>query len=74
MSVIREMAGRDFCENDAEGEDVGGKIKGVAEEDLGGHVCVCAAVGQATRLLLGAGGDASKTKVCDLEATIRSDE
>lgn len=74
MSVIRELAGGDFGENDAEREDVGGKIKLVAEEDLGRHVCVGATEGEATGLFLVTGGYACKTKVGDLEATVRGDE
>ncbi len=74
VRIVREMASRDFGQNDAEGENVDREIKLVAEEDLGGHVCICAAKGEATGLFLGASGDARKPKVCDLEATIRGDE
>jgi hypothetical protein len=74
VRVIRETAGGDFREDDAEGENVGGKIKLVAKEDLGRHVCVRAAECEAAGLFLVPGGDAGKPKVCDLEATILGDE
>ena len=72
--VICELAGRDFCKDDTEGEDVGGKVKFVAEEDLGGHVCVCPTEGEAPGLFLVAGGDAGESKVGDLEATVGGHE
>jgi hypothetical protein len=74
MSVVRELASGDFGENDAEREDIGGKVKLVAEEDLRRHVCVRATKGEATGLLLVACGYAGKTKVGDLEAAVRGDE
>jgi hypothetical protein len=74
MRVIGELARRDLGKDDAQREDVGGEIKLVAEEDLGRHVCVRAAESQATGLLFVAGRDARKTKVCDLETAVRSEE
>jgi hypothetical protein len=74
MCVIGEAARCDLGEDDAQREDVGGEIKLAAEEDLGRHVCVRAAEGQATGLLLVARRDTGKTKVCDLETAVRSEE
>ena len=68
------MASRNFGKNDAKRKNVGRKIKLVSEEDLGRHVCVCAAKCEAAGLFLVAGGNAGKSKVGDLEATIRGDE
>ena len=71
MTAVSEAARRDFGEDDAEREDVGGKTELEAEEDLGRHICVRAAKGEATGLFLIACRNAGKAKVCDLEATIR---
>jgi hypothetical protein len=68
------MASCNFGKNDAKGENVGREVEFVTEEDLGRHVCVRATKGKATGLFLVAGGNAGKSKVCDLEATVRGDE
>ena len=74
MCIIREVAGCNFGKDHTKGENVGREVEFVAEEDLWRHVCVCTAKGEATRLFLVAGGNAGKSKVCDLKATVRGDE
>jgi len=74
VRIIREMASCNFGKHDAKGENVGREVEFMAEEDLGRHICVCAAKGEATGLFLVAGGNAGKSKVCDLETTVRGDE
>ena len=72
--VVREAPRSNFRKYNAEREDVGRKVKLVAQEDFGGHVCVCAAKGETTGLFLVASGDARKSEIGDLETTVRSDE
>jgi hypothetical protein len=74
MMIIREAARSNFREYNAERENVGRKVKLVAQKDFGGHVCVCAAKGETTGLFLVAGCDAGKSKIGDLETTVCSDE
>jgi hypothetical protein len=74
MTAVSEAARRDFGEDDAEREDVGGKTELEAEEDLGRHIGIRAAKGETTGLFLIACRNAGKAKVCDLEATVRGHE
>jgi len=74
VGIVREAAGGDFHEYYTEGKDVRWEIKLVTQKNLRRHVCVCATKGETTGLFLVASGDASKSKVGDLETTVRGKE
>lgn len=74
MVIVCEFTGCDLAEDDAEGKDIGREVKLVTKEDLGGHVGIGTAKSEALGFLFVSCGDASESKVCDLEATICRDE
>ncbi|KAI3483423.1 hypothetical protein L1887_53650 [Cichorium endivia] len=71
---VDEVSRGDLGKDDAEGEYVGGEAKVYAEEDLGRHVAVGAAVADSAHLVFVACGDAGKAKVADLDSLVCGDE